>query len=142
METRNSVVLITGGASGIGEAAAKALAKEGARVVLGDTNEEQLKRVADEISDEGGKVKYRVVNVTKEEEVRELVQFAVEQFGQLNVVLACAGIARDSFFITPDKESGKVKKIHDYRTVAIRARRKHDRCVSHAQGGRYGNGKQ
>ena len=65
---------------------------------------------ASEITASNGSAAYKVVNVSKEHEVKSLMQFAKEQFGEINVVLACAGIIRDSFFVTPDRETGKVKK--------------------------------
>ena len=110
MQIKGSVVVITGAASGIGEAAAKSLAAAGAKVVLGDMNEERLQSITTEINAEKGEAISKVVNVTSEEDVKAFMQFAKESFGKINVVLACAGIIRDSFFITPDRETGKVKK--------------------------------
>ena len=110
MQIKGSVVVITGAASGIGEAAAKSLAAAGAKVVLGDMNEERLQSITTEINADNGEAVSKVVNVTNEEDVRSFMQFAKESFGKINVVLACAGIIRDSFFITPDRETGKVKK--------------------------------
>ena len=108
MEIKGSVFVITGAASGIGEASARALIKEGAKVVMGDMNEEALKLVADSISSD--LVAYKKLDVTNEADVKEFMDFAKQQFGKINVVLACAGIIRDSFLVSPDKETGKVKK--------------------------------
>jgi 3-oxoacyl-[acyl-carrier protein] reductase len=108
MEIKESVFVITGAASGIGEASARALVKEGATVVLGDSNEDALKMVANSIS--SALVVYKKLDVTNEAEVKEFMDFAVKQFGKINVLLACAGIIRDSFLVSPDKETGKVKK--------------------------------
>ena len=110
MKIQNSVIVITGAASGIGEATAKALSSIGAKIVLGDMNEEKLKAVTEDIISKGNSAAYTICNVTEEASVTALMNFAVEQFGQINVVLACAGIIRDSFLITPDRETGKVKK--------------------------------
>lgn len=108
MNLKECVFVITGAASGIGEAAATALAKDCAGLLLGDMNEEQLKTVADKLT--GAKVAYRRVDVTNEEDVKAFMDFGVQQLGRLNVVLACAGIIRDSYFVSPDRETGKVKK--------------------------------
>ena len=108
MEIKGSVFVITGAASGIGEASARALIKEGAKVVMGDMNEEALKLVADSISSD--LVAYKKLDVTNEADVKEFMDYAKHQFGKINVVLACAGIIRDSFLVSPDKETGKVKK--------------------------------
>ncbi|WP_276501396.1 SDR family oxidoreductase [Terrimonas pollutisoli] len=110
MQVKNSVAVITGAASGIGEASAIALAAAGAKVVLGDMNEEKLNAVKEVIENSGGIAAATLVNVTEESSVQSLMDFAIEKFGCINVVLACAGITRDSFFITPDKETGKIKK--------------------------------
>ena len=110
MQVNNSVIVITGAASGIGEATAIALAAAGAKVVLGDMNEEKLTAVKQTIIANGGQAAATVLNVTDESSVQSFMDFAVAQFGRINVVLACAGIIRDSFLITPDRETGKVKK--------------------------------
>jgi len=110
MQVKNSVIVITGAASGIGEASATALAAAGAKVVLGDMNEEKLNAVKQNILDNGGNAAAAVLNVTDELSVQSFMDFAAAQFGSINVVLACAGIIRDSFLITPDRENGKVKK--------------------------------
>ena len=110
MQLKNSVIVITGAASGIGEAAAIALAAAGANLVLGDMNKEGLEAVTQKIIASGGKAAAIVLNVTDEDSVQAFMDFAIAQFGSINVVLACAGIIRDSFLVTPDRETGKVKK--------------------------------
>ena len=110
MQVKNSVVVITGAASGIGEATAIALAAAGAKVILGDMNKEKLNAVKQHILDNSGMAAASVLNVTDESSVQNFMDFAVKEFGSINVVLACAGIIRDSFLITPDRETGKVKK--------------------------------
>jgi 3-oxoacyl-[acyl-carrier protein] reductase len=110
MQIKNSVIVITGAASGIGEASAIAMAAAGAKVVLGDMNEEKLNAVKQAIIRNGGEAAATLVNVTEETPVQSLMDFAIQNYGCINVVLACAGITRDSFLITPDKETGKVKK--------------------------------
>ncbi len=110
MQVANSVFVITGAASGIGEAAAIALAAAGAKVVLGDMNIEKLAVVKNRILNEGGNAASIALDVTDEASVQSCMDFAVDQFGKINVVLACAGIIRDSFLVTPDRETGKIKK--------------------------------
>lgn len=113
MQVKNSVVVITGAASGIGEAAALAFAAEGAKLVLGDRDLVKLQAVQQTIAAEGGKAIACELDVTKEESVRAFMDAAVAEYGSINIVLASAGITRDSFFITPDKETGKVRKFMD-----------------------------
>ena len=107
MQIKGSVIVITGAASGIGEATARSLAEAGANVVLGDMNGERLQLITTAINSKKIAAAYKTVNVTKEAEVKAFMQFAKDTFGKINVVLACAGIIRDSFFITPDRETGK-----------------------------------
>ncbi len=86
------VIVITGASSGIGEASAKLLAKNGAKVVLSARREERLAKIVEEITANGGEAVYQVTDVTKNEEVEALVKFAVDTFGRIDVLLNSAGI--------------------------------------------------
>ncbi len=108
MNIKNKVVVITGGASGIGAAVAIELAKLGAKIVLADMNEDGLNEKVDEIKNNGGQVIGIQTNVTKEEEVIKLMDTAIEKFGSINIVIPSAGIFRDAFMVNPDRETGKV----------------------------------
>ena len=110
MQVKNSLVVITGAASGIGEATAIALAAAGAKLLLGDMNEEKLYALKQRIINNGGVAEAMLLNVTNESSVQSFMDFGIAQFGAINVVLASAGITRDSFLVTPDRETGKVKK--------------------------------
>lgn len=110
MHINQSVAVITGAASGLGEAAARSLAALGAKVVLADMNQERLQLITDELVAAGQKAVYKITNVTEEASVTALMDFAIHEFGAINIVLACAGIIRDSYMITPDRETGNVKK--------------------------------
>ena len=83
------VALVTGGASGIGRATAQRFVAEGAQVVVGDLDEQQLGTLADEL---GAAVVTRRCDVTVEDDVAKLASTAVEQFGRLDVAFANAGI--------------------------------------------------
>lgn len=110
MELKNSVVVVTGGASGIGESVARSLAAKGAKVVIGDMDAKGLDRVVGEIIAAGGQAASAKCNVTSDEDVANLMDLAIEKFGQLNICVACAGIIKDGLMINLDKETGKVKK--------------------------------
>ncbi len=86
------VAIITGAASGIGRAAALLFAKEGARVVLADMNEEGLQEVADAITQQDGTVVTRRTDVADEEEVKSLIALALEEFSQVDILCNNAGI--------------------------------------------------
>ncbi|MFT4677214.1 MAG: xanthoxin dehydrogenase [Patiriisocius sp.] len=85
----NKVVAITGAASGFGEAAAIRFVAEGAKVVLGDIQEEAGQKVAASLGDAAVFVK---CNVTSEDDVANLVDTAVTRFGRLDVMYNNAGI--------------------------------------------------
>lgn len=110
MQVNDNVVVITGGASGIGEAVAKDLAKLGAKIVLGDVNQEGLDRVVAEIEAAGGQAIGVAGNITNEDDVGALMDAALAKFGAINVVFANAGIISDGLMISTDRE-GKVKSV-------------------------------
>ena len=84
--------IVTGGASGIGLACARALAGEGASVVVADLNEEAAKRAAEELT-----AHYVAADVTKPEDARRVVEEAVARSGRVDVLVTCAG----AFHSTP-----------------------------------------
>ena len=96
MSVKGKVVVITGASSGIGEATAKLLAKNGAMVMLGARREGRLYKIADEINVNGGRADFRTVDVTKPEEVQALVDAAKESFGGIDVIFNNAGIMPNS----------------------------------------------
>jgi NAD(P)-dependent dehydrogenase (short-subunit alcohol dehydrogenase family) len=87
------VVMITGAASGFGELLARELAAMGARLVLGDRNHEGLQRVAGELRAAGAKVVDLHCDVTREAEVKAMVDAAVASFGRLDVGINNAGMS-------------------------------------------------
>lgn len=110
MEIKNKVAVITGGASGIGAACAIQLAKKGAKIVVADLNEEGLNNTINEIKNAGGEAIAVKANVTLEEEVKALMDKAIDAFGAINIVIPSAGIFKDSFMVSPDRETGKVNR--------------------------------
>ncbi|WP_258097316.1 SDR family oxidoreductase [Marinoscillum pacificum] len=86
------VVAITGASSGIGEAIARHLANQGAKVVLGARREESLKSISDQITKNGGQAIYHQVDVTQPKEVIAFANFAVTHFGSLDVFVNNAGV--------------------------------------------------
>lgn len=100
METQgisNKVVAITGASSGIGEAIAKHLASKGAKVVLGARRTERLNQLTEQIRANGGEAVYLPVDVTRPEDVQQLIQLALNSFGQLDVMVNNAGVMPLSF---------------------------------------------
>ncbi|WNG23600.1 SDR family oxidoreductase [Cystobacter fuscus] len=92
MEIQGKVVAITGASSGIGEATARRLAAQGARVVVGARRTARLEALVEDIRRQGGEAAYRQLDVTRREDVRSFVGFAVERFGRLDVLVNNAGL--------------------------------------------------
>lgn len=86
------VALVTGAGSGIGKAAALALGREGASVVVMSRTQEEVDKTAAEITDTGGKALAVEADTTDEASMRALVSRTVEKFGRLDIVVANAGI--------------------------------------------------
>lgn len=86
------VAIITGASSGIGEAAAKLFAREGARLVLGARGQGRLNEVVEEIQDAGGRAVALAGDVRDEDYACSLVQQAVQHFGGLDVSFNNAGV--------------------------------------------------
>ncbi len=86
------VVVITGASSGLGEATARLVAAEGASVVLGARRAERLTALADELARNGAKALALATDVTDREQVKRLVDTAVQQFGRIDVMLNNAGL--------------------------------------------------
>ena len=86
------VIVITGASSGMGEAAARHLAAKGARVVLGARRSDRIEAVAAEIAGAGGQATAVATDVTKREDVRKLVDTAVETYGRIDVLINNAGL--------------------------------------------------
>ena len=89
MEITNNTFIITGGASGLGAATARALHESGANVVIADMNSEQGEALAAEL---GEHAIFNSTNVTSEAEGQATVDLAVSHFGNLRGLVNCAGI--------------------------------------------------
>lgn len=89
------VSIITGAAMGMGKATALLFAKEGAKVVIADWNEEEGKKVEEEIKSSGGEAHFIKVDVSDEVSVEKMVQETVDTYGQLDVAINNAAITPD-----------------------------------------------
>lgn len=92
MRLKNKVAIITGSASGIGREIALKFANEGAKVVIADVSSEESKEVVEEILRAGGEAKAIKVDVSKLNEVEELIDKTVANFGSLDIMINNAGI--------------------------------------------------
>lgn len=88
----DKVVVITGASSGLGEATARRLAQEGARLVLGARRLDRLEALAAELQATGAQVAVQATDVTQAEQVQALVDLALDRYGRVDVMLNNAGL--------------------------------------------------
>ena len=86
------VAIITGASAGIGEASAKALAAEGAELVVTARREERLKKLVNELNALGTKSVYVAGDACEEETARKTIQAAIDNFGRIDILLNNAGM--------------------------------------------------
>ena len=96
MRLKNKVAIITGGGSGQGRAAAKLFAAEGAAVIIAEWNEENGKRVEEEIRSAGHTAMFMRTDVSNEDNVKEIVNETIERFGAIDILFNNAGIGFSS----------------------------------------------
>ena len=93
---RNKVVIVTGGAAGIGRATARRFAQEGSRVAAWDVSEAAAAALLEELKSAGGEALFRRVGVTDATGVDAAVQDVVERWGKIDVLVNNAGITSDA----------------------------------------------
>lgn len=103
---KDSVAVITGGASGIGFSLAEYWVERGGKVILADINPESLENAKQKLKNNAAAIE---CNVTKEKDCTKLADFAMETFGAINLVVPSAGIINDGLMLNIDRETGKVK---------------------------------
>jgi len=127
------VVLITGGLTGIGRAAAVAFAKKGAKVVVAGRRDEVGKALAKELRSFGSEAEFINVDVRKENEVRALVDRTVARFGRLDVAVNNAGTEGQVGSIT-DQTAESYAATFDTNVLEVILSMKHEVRVMQAQG--------
>lgn len=95
MEFKNKIILITGGAAGIGKSTAKAFAELGGSIVIWDLNEEAGKEFVSELKEDDVPSLFRKVDVTNFDEVGKGIQEIVDNYGKVDVLINNAGITMD-----------------------------------------------
>ena len=104
MELDRLKVIVTGGASGLGEHFAKQLLAAGAQVAVGDVNEEGLDALPDGIH-------RRKLNVADQDDIASFVPWAAAQMGGLNGLINNAGIIRDGLWVGKSRKTGEIRRM-------------------------------
>ena len=113
MRLQGKVVVITGGARGIGGSTAKLFAAEGAKVVIGDLLKEPGDETVAEIRAAGGEAIFVRTDVSRAEDCRSLMSAAVETYGKLDVLVTCAGVLRGAFVPVEDLSEDVFESVLD-----------------------------
>lgn len=88
----SKVVLLTGASSGIGEATARELAKQGHRLIIGARRTDRLEALTRDLRANGGTVDYRALDVTSLEGMQAFAEFAITTHGRIDVIINNAGV--------------------------------------------------
>jgi NAD(P)-dependent dehydrogenase (short-subunit alcohol dehydrogenase family) len=97
VKLKDRVAITTGAGQGIGEATAKRMAAEGARVVVSDINEETGQAVVQAIRDQGGEATFVRADVSNVDDVKALIAAAKDTYGRLDVLHNNAGVHETNF---------------------------------------------
>ncbi len=91
-EIKDKVVIITGASSGLGEATARRLGKNGAKLMLAARREDQLKSIVSKIEEDGGTAQYQITDVTDRDQLEALAKATLEAYGRIDVLVNNAGL--------------------------------------------------
>lgn len=118
MDLKGKVIVVTGGAQGLGLAMAEALAARGAHLALVDLNRDRLDDAIAACERAGGQARGYTANVAREDEVEQLFDRVVEEMGTLNGVINNAGITRDGLLVkVKDGEIVKTMSLAEWQAV-------------------------
>ncbi|MCY1495429.1 2,5-dichloro-2,5-cyclohexadiene-1,4-diol dehydrogenase [compost metagenome] len=114
MNLQDKVVIVTGGASGMGRDACLALAREGARLVIGNRNAEAGQALLEEIRALGSEARFCATDVSRAEDCAALVKLAMDGYGRLDGAFNNAGLQRafNPIHATPDEDLSEVIDIN------------------------------
>ncbi|XP_026439585.1 secoisolariciresinol dehydrogenase-like [Papaver somniferum] len=111
------VAIVTGGARGIGECTAKLFARYGAKVVIADVQDDLGKSVCKDVTDSTGTVSYVHCDVSKEQDVKDLIDGTMEKYGKLDIMFNNAGMAGDMDQSILDGKYENYKRVYDVNAI-------------------------
>ncbi|MCP1144330.1 3-oxoacyl-ACP reductase FabG [Lysinibacillus endophyticus] len=104
MRLKDKVAIITGGANGIGKAAAEVFLNEGTKVVIADYDAESGKQVESQFLEQGFDVTFLQVNVADLASVKTMVQQVLSKYSKIDILINNAGITRDAMLVKMTEE--------------------------------------
>ncbi|MEH7235406.1 SDR family NAD(P)-dependent oxidoreductase [Bacillus sp. JJ1562] len=107
------VAIVTGAAMGMGEATARLFAEAKAKVIIADFNEEKGRATVEDIVANGGEAAFVKVDISKSEQVQEMVKFAVDTYGKLDVAVNNAALTPD------DKPAAEFDEDYWHRLISV-----------------------
>jgi len=120
MEFKDMVVVVAGGAGGIGEKIAKGFAREGSLTIILDSAEEGAQKVVREIESSGGKAFTVVADATKEDKVKDAIAGIVGKFGRIDVLVNSIGWNKPTPFLeTPESVWYQIMELNLMVTVRL-----------------------
>jgi NAD(P)-dependent dehydrogenase (short-subunit alcohol dehydrogenase family) len=131
----NKVAVVTGGTSGIGKAAALALAKAGAKIVVAGRRENEGNAVVKDIEKAGGKALFVKTDVSREADVKALMDKAVANFGRLDIAFNNAGIEGQMGLTTDTQTSENYQSVFDINVKGVLLSMKHEAAAMLRNGG-------
>ncbi|HYA47088.1 MAG TPA: 3-oxoacyl-ACP reductase family protein [Burkholderiales bacterium] len=102
MNLNDKIAVVTGGASGIGQATAQGLAEDGATVCIGDIARDKGEAVAAEIRKQGGKAEYAYLDLTDRESIAKFVATTLQRLGRVDILVNGAGWGKTQPFLESD----------------------------------------
>lgn len=118
MKLAEKVAIVTGAASGIGKAIAQLFAEEGAKVIVSDINIEEAEKVAEQIRSQGGQAEAVRTDVSKEEDVANMVDLALKIYKTADILVNNAGVM-DNFEPAADITDAQWERIFAVNTTSV-----------------------
>lgn len=130
------VAIVTGATGSLGSAVAEGYALQGAKVVLTGRNEKKLKEVNEKVKGEGCDCAYFVAETVNEEEVKNLVNFTVETYGELNILCACHGFNKPMTVLDQSLEDWQFLMDANLKSIYLLSKYTAEQMVKQGKGGK------
>jgi NAD(P)-dependent dehydrogenase (short-subunit alcohol dehydrogenase family) len=113
MELKDKIVVVTGGATGIGRAAAICCARAGARVILGDIADTEMEETVRQVEVDDGLITAIHTDISSSDDVERLMDVAAGESGRIDVLINCAGVLEGPFVPLEDFDLATYERVID-----------------------------